>query len=52
MTTSAAADLARAEQLVNQALAASPRYVLAHIVKADIMRARHRYGPRDFVRAW
>jgi TolB-like protein/DNA-binding winged helix-turn-helix (wHTH) protein len=43
MTTSAVADLARAEQLVNQALAASPRYALAHIVKADIMRARHRY---------
>jgi len=43
MTTSAVADLARAEQLVNQALSASPRNAHAHIVKADIMRARHRY---------
>jgi adenylate cyclase len=43
MTTSAVADLARAEQLVNQALSAWPRYAHAHIVKADIMRARHRY---------
>ena len=43
MTTSAAADLARAEQLVNQALAVSPRYPLAHQVKAEIMRAQRRY---------
>jgi TolB-like protein/DNA-binding winged helix-turn-helix (wHTH) protein/Tfp pilus assembly protein PilF len=43
MTTSAVADLARAEQLVNQALSASPRYAYAHVVKADIMRARHLY---------
>jgi tetratricopeptide (TPR) repeat protein len=43
MTTSAAADLTRAEQLVDQALAASPRYPLAHQVKAEIMRAQRRY---------
>jgi adenylate cyclase len=43
MTASGATDLARAEQLVDQALAASPRYALAHVVKADIMRARHQY---------
>jgi tetratricopeptide (TPR) repeat protein len=36
-------DLARAEELVDQVLAASPRYALAHIVKADIFRARRRY---------
>jgi Tfp pilus assembly protein PilF len=43
MTTSAAADLARAEQLVNQALAVSPRYPVVHLVKAEMMRARYRY---------
>jgi adenylate cyclase len=43
MTASRATDLARAEQLVDQALAASPRYAPAHVVKADIMRARQQY---------
>jgi adenylate cyclase len=40
MTDSAAADLTRAEKLVDQALAASPRYALAHFVKGDVLRAR------------
>jgi len=35
-------DLARAEGLVDQALAASPRYALAHFVKGQILRAQHR----------
>jgi tetratricopeptide (TPR) repeat protein len=43
MTDSAAADLKRAEDLVDQALAASPRYALAHLVKGDISRAQDRY---------
>jgi len=43
MTTSGTADLARAEQLVDQALAASPRYAPAHVTKADIFRAQKRY---------
>ena len=43
MTDSAAADLARAEELVDQALAASPRYALAHLVKGHVMRAQKRW---------
>ena len=43
MTTSRTTDLARAEELVDQALAASPRYAIAHVTKADIFRAQHRY---------
>ena len=42
MTTSRAMDLARAEELVDQALAASPRYALAQATKADIFRAQGR----------
>jgi adenylate cyclase len=42
MTTSRAADLARAEELADQALAASPRYALAQATKADIFRAQGR----------
>jgi tetratricopeptide (TPR) repeat protein len=42
MTDSAAADLARADELIDRALAASPRYALAHVVKGDAMRARNR----------
>jgi adenylate cyclase len=42
MTGSAAADLARADELIDRALAASPRYALAHVVKGDAMRARNR----------
>ena len=36
-----AADLARAEGLVGQALAASPRYALAHHVKGQVLRAQN-----------
>jgi tetratricopeptide (TPR) repeat protein len=42
MTTSRTTDLARAEQLVDQALAASPLFALAHAVTGDISRARNR----------
>jgi tetratricopeptide (TPR) repeat protein len=43
MTDSAAADLARAEGLVNQALAASPHNPLAHYAKGQVLRTQHRY---------
>jgi TolB-like protein/DNA-binding winged helix-turn-helix (wHTH) protein len=42
MTDSAASDLARAEGLVDQALAASPRFSYAHYVKATVLRAQNR----------
>src|SRR6202040_1537788 len=42
MPGSAAADLARADRLVRQALAASPRYALAHHVKGQVLRAQNR----------
>jgi TolB-like protein/DNA-binding winged helix-turn-helix (wHTH) protein len=42
MTDSAAADLARARGLSEQALAASPRYALAHLAKGDVLRALRR----------
>jgi adenylate cyclase len=41
---SAAADLARAGGLVDQALAASPRYALAHLVKGNVLRAQNRWA--------
>jgi TolB-like protein/class 3 adenylate cyclase/Tfp pilus assembly protein PilF len=40
---SGAADLARAEGLVDQALAASPRFALAHFVKGNVLRAQNRW---------
>jgi adenylate cyclase len=40
---SAAADLARAEGLLDQALAASPRNAFAHIQKGNALRARKRW---------
>ena len=43
MTDSAASDLARAETLANQALAASPRTALAHYTKAQVLRAKERF---------
>ncbi len=43
MDDSAVADLARAQGLVGQALAASPRYVIPHIVKGHVLRAQHRW---------
>jgi TolB-like protein/DNA-binding winged helix-turn-helix (wHTH) protein/tetratricopeptide (TPR) repeat protein len=42
MTDSAAADLARAEELIDQALPASPRFSYAHYVKASVLRAQNR----------
>jgi TolB-like protein/DNA-binding winged helix-turn-helix (wHTH) protein len=42
MTHSAAADLARAEGLIDQALPASPRFSYAHYVKASVLRAQNR----------
>jgi TolB-like protein len=43
MTDTAAADLARAEGLVGQALAASPRNGYAHFVKGNLLRAQNRW---------
>jgi adenylate cyclase len=42
-SASAAPDIARAEGLVDRALAASPRYAPAHIVKGHVLRARNRW---------
>ena len=43
MADSAAADLARAEGLVDQALAALPRYAFAHFAKGNVLRAQNRW---------
>jgi adenylate cyclase len=43
-TNSAVADLARAEGLVRQALAASPHYARAHIVKGRVLQAQNRWA--------
>jgi tetratricopeptide (TPR) repeat protein len=40
MANSAAADLARAERLVDQVLAVAPRFALAHVVKGKVLRAQ------------
>ena len=42
MIASRAADIARAEKLVSEALAASPRSALAHFVKGQVLRAQRR----------
>ena len=42
MTDSAAADIARAEALIGQALAILPRSPLAHFAKGQLLRAQHR----------
>ena len=42
MTASATADLARAQGLIDQVLAASPRYALVHFVKGQVLRAQNR----------
>jgi TolB-like protein/class 3 adenylate cyclase/Tfp pilus assembly protein PilF len=44
MSDSAAADVARAEGLVGQALAASPRSPLAHFAKGQVLRVQKRYA--------
>jgi len=38
-----AADLTRADELIGRALAASPRYALAHHVKGQVLRAQNRW---------
>jgi adenylate cyclase len=43
MTDSAASDIARAERLVGEALAVSPRYPFAHYVKGQVLRAQNRF---------
>ena len=43
MTDTAAADIARAEELAERALAASPRSALAHFAKGQVLRAQDRY---------
>jgi len=43
MADSAAVDIARAEGLVAQALAASPRSPLAHLAKGQVLRAQNRW---------
>jgi adenylate cyclase len=43
MTGSSAADLARSDGLVGQALAASPRYASAHLVKGRVLQAQNRW---------
>jgi adenylate cyclase len=43
MTDSAAADLERAERLIEQVLTISPRHPLAHFAKAQVLRAQYRY---------
>jgi adenylate cyclase len=42
MTNSATADLQRAEALVDQALVASPRSGIGHLVKGELLRAQNR----------
>jgi TolB-like protein/class 3 adenylate cyclase/Tfp pilus assembly protein PilF len=43
MSDAAAADIARAETLAEQALASSPRSYLAHLAKGQVLRAEGRY---------
>ena len=43
MTDTAAADIARAEDLAERALAAAPRSSVAHFAKGQVLRAQHRY---------
>jgi adenylate cyclase len=43
MTDTAPADLARAGELVDQALAANPRHAKAHLVKGRVLRAQNRW---------
>ena len=43
MTDTTAADIARAQRLVGQALAASPRSATVHFAKGEVLRAQNRY---------
>ena len=42
-SASAAPDIARAEGLVDRALATSPRYAPAHVIKGHVLRARNQW---------
>ena len=44
MESSVATDLERAERLVEQVLAVSPRHALAHFAKAQVLRSRGQFG--------
>ena len=44
MAGSAAADIARADDLADSALAGLPRSAIAHFAKAQVLRAQHRYS--------
>jgi adenylate cyclase len=44
MTASTAADIARAEELVRQALEVAPRSPLAHFAKGQVLRVQKRYA--------
>jgi TolB-like protein/DNA-binding winged helix-turn-helix (wHTH) protein/tetratricopeptide (TPR) repeat protein len=44
LTSSAAADVARAEELVERALAAAPRNPLAHYARGTVLRAQNRFA--------
>jgi adenylate cyclase len=44
LTGSAAADVARAEELVEKALAAEPRNPLAHYARGTVLRAQNRFA--------
>jgi TolB-like protein len=44
MAETAAADIAWAEELAEQALAALPRSTIAHFARAQVLRAQHRYA--------
>jgi tetratricopeptide (TPR) repeat protein len=48
MTDCVAADLARAEGLVDRALAASPRTAYAHYVKGTVLRCKNRWDDAIF----
>jgi adenylate cyclase len=43
MSDSPADDVHRAEELVDQALAGSPRYAFAHYIKGAVLRAQNRW---------
>jgi tetratricopeptide (TPR) repeat protein len=44
LTDSASVDLVRADELIDRALAASPRTAYAHLVKGQVLRAQNRWG--------
>jgi adenylate cyclase len=48
LTESATADLARANGLVDQALAASPGYAYAHLAKGQVLRGQNRWEDAVF----